>query len=274
METLMQVETVHRNLDREPPAGDAAPTVYPAAEPLPWLPDEAQEHSTLGLVELILKEPGRVDTLNREEKCQAELMPRFLGIALASYTLYALAMILLLNAAEPAAYPHELLPAPPARLADGSAVGLWLGYNVGLVAATGICLPTFYFFGLLVGVRMSMLQVAAQVLRGTASNALLVVGLLPIYVAVVLGMVVFKMSAQTLEAALYVGLALPFLAGVVGVQAIYRGVMGLAETLPPERRCRRACFLRRLTLSWAACYLVVSPVMIYRLWEYFAGRMV
>jgi hypothetical protein len=34
--------------------------------------------------------------------------------------------------------------------------------------------------------------------------------------------------------------------------------------------CRRQCFLRRLTLSWAAVYTAVVPVMIYRLWEHFA----
>jgi hypothetical protein len=57
------------------------------------------------------------------------------------------------------------------------------------------------------------------------------------------------------------------------VRSIYRGVMGMAETLPADRRCRRECFLRRLTFSWAAVYTVVSPVLIYRVWEFLAGAL-
>jgi hypothetical protein len=276
----MRAETFDRPADLE-----AVPMVYAAArgttvpaiaaqQPNPLAQPETLEPSTLGLVELILKDPDRVDALNREDNRQTELLPRFLSIALVGYTLFSIAMILLLNTADPAAYPRRLLPAPPAGWADGSALGLWLGYTLGIVAATCVCLPTFYFFALLAGVRMSMLQVAAQVLRGTASHAILLVGLLPIYVAFVLGLVVFQAETRTLEAGLYVGLLLPFLAGPEAMRTIYHGVMGMAETLPPERRCRRACFLRRLTLSWTTCHAIVAPVMIYRLWEFFAGRFV
>jgi hypothetical protein len=250
-------------------AAEDIPSVVPADTP----PVRADERSTLGLVELLLKDPGRVDALNRQERRQGDLMPRFLGIALAGYTLYSAAMILILNTAPAAALPRRLLPVPPADWADGSAVGLLLGYTVGLVATACVCLPSFYFFGLLAGVGMNMVQVTAQVLRGMAANALLLVGLLPIYVAVVLGMVVFKAPAENLEWALYAGLALPFVAGLEGVRVIYRGVQGVAAALPPELRCRRECFLRRLTVSWAAVYTAVCPVMIYRLWEFFAGQL-
>ena len=48
------------------------------------------------------------------------------------------------------------------------------------------------------------------------------------------------------------------------------GMMDLAAGLPAEWQCRRRCFLRRLILSWSAVYVAVVPLMIYRLWEYFA----
>jgi len=151
-------------------------------------------------------------------------------------------------------------------------LGLLLAYNFGLVAATGLCLPSFYFFGLLAGVRLTMLQIVGQVLRCQASSALMLVGILPIYVATVLGLVVFGAPDVVLEVCLYLGLILPFLAGLAGVRAIYRGVLGMAETMSPERRCRRECFLRRLTVSWAAVYTAVCPVMIYRVWEFLANQ--
>jgi hypothetical protein len=234
-------------------------------------PVQADERTALGLVELLLKDPRRVNALNREGGRQAELVPRFLAISLASYTMYSLAMILILNAAPVSALPRHLLPVPPARLADGSALGLLLGYTLGMIATNGICLPSFYFFGLLAGVRMTMAQITGQVLRCQATNAIVLIGLLPIYVAVVLGLVVFRAPGETLEWCLYAGLGLPFLAGLEGVRSLYQAVLGMAETLPPERRGRRRAFLRRLTLSWAACYTAVCPVMIYRLWEYFAA---
>jgi hypothetical protein len=253
------------------PASEVPLTVLPVIDRAGDAAVEANEDSALGLVELLLKDGERVDRLNRDEARQPVLVPRFLLIALASYLLFCLAMLVILNTAPSAAYPHSQLSVPPARWSDGSALGLVGAYTLGLVLATCICLPSFYFFGLLAGVKLSVLQVTGQVLRGKAASAVVLVGILPIYVAVVLGMIVFEAPASALELWLYLGLMLPFVAGLEGMRAIYRGVMGLADTLPPERRCRRTCFLRRLTLSWAACYTAVSPVMIYRMWEFLAG---
>jgi hypothetical protein len=256
------IPEIYASLHEEPPM------VLSVDEP----PVEVNEHSTLGLVELILKDPRRLDALNRDEGRQAEQVPRFLGIALASYSLFTVALLLILNAAPEGAYPRHLLPIPASRWQDGSALGMLLAYNLGLVGATGICLPSFYFFSLLAGVRMSMLQLTGQVVRGKANSAIVLVGILPIYVAVVLGLVVFHAPSETLEWCLYVGLILPFLAGLEGVWALYRSVLSMADTLPPERRDQRERFLRRLTLSWAAVYTAVSPLLIYRLWEFFAAQ--
>ncbi len=81
----------------------------------------------------------------------------------------------------------------PRVLADGwsfavrPSVGLWLAYSLGLVAATGICLPSFYFYGLLAGVKMTFLQVVTHCLKGQAATAIMLIGILPIYVAVAPG---------------------------------------------------------------------------------------
>jgi hypothetical protein len=258
-------------------AGSLADSISPEKVALTALPSAASideilvspnEQSALGLAELLLKNPDRVERLNREEARLPILVPRFLAIALASYMLFAIAMIVIFSVAPPTALP-PLMPA--ATWSKAAALGMLLGYSLGLVAATGVCLPSFYFYGLLAGVKLSMLQVVANTFKGKASGALMLIGVLPIYVAVALGMSVFNAPQETMTLWLYVGLVLPFLAGAWGLRSIYLGFMGLADTLPPERRCRRECFLRRLTLSWTACYAAVSPVMIYRLWEYFAS---
>ena len=243
----------------------------PDVLPVESEPEIASDTTLLGIVEILLKNPATADRLNRDPELQAHLIPRFLAIALCSYALFSVAMLVILNAAPTSAYPGRFLAIPPANWRDGTAMWLVAGYLVGMVAASCVCLPSFYFFALLSGVRMTMLQIVGQVVRGTATSALMLVGILPIYVTVVLGLVIFHSPLEFLEGGLSVGLVLPFLAGLAGVHAIYRGVTGMAETLPDECRSSRACFLRRLTVSWAVCYTAVCPVMIFRLWESVAG---
>src|SRR5205809_874442 len=230
---------------------------------------QSDEHSVLGLAELLLKDRVQVDRLTRDDSRQPELIPRFLVIALTSFSLFSVAMIVLLNVAPAAARPS--IVAEEWNNGPGSALSLWGAYALGLVAATGICLPSFYFYGLLAGVKISMLQVTTHVLKGKASTAIMLLGVLPIYVAAVLGMLVFGVKEEILRWWLGVGLVLPFLAGLWGVRSIYLGFLRLADTLPVRCRERRACFLRRLTLAWAACYTAVTPVMILTLWHHFAG---
>jgi hypothetical protein len=223
--------------------------------------------TVLGLTELLLKNREQVDGLLREEDQQADLIPRFLVIALTSFSVYAGAMALLLFAAPAAALPTVLADGWSGGLRP--ALGLWLAYTLGLIAATGICLPSFYFYGLLAGVKISFVQVVTHCLKGQAATAIMLLGILPIYVAVALGLLIFAAPAAWQQVALSLGLTLPFLAGLWGVASLYQGFMRLADTLPQACRPGRTCFLRRLTLAWAACYTAVTPLMIQTLWTHF-----
>ena len=160
---------------------------------------------------------------------------------------------------------------PAARWSDATAANLILAYDLGLIAATGICLPSFYFYGLLAGLRISMLQVSTHATKCLATTGVVLVGILPIYVALALGMIVFGAPAEWMHRTIDLGLTLPFLAGLWGVRSLYVGFTRLCDTIRPDRRAARTCFLRRLTLAWAACYSVVTPVMIHALWRHFSG---
>jgi hypothetical protein len=253
-----------------------SPGVTQASEERAGAPETAggiHEPRTLELVELLLKDPACVDRLNRQPEAQWGLFPRLLLIAEASYLLFALVLLVVLNAAPPSAYPRlSWLTLPPTRWGDGTALGLPLAYMLGIVLAACVCLPSFYFYSLLAGAKLTWLQITSLLGKGLASNAIMLLGLLPAYVAVVLGLIVFEAPADWLRWALLLGLLLPFASGVWGLRAIYLGVMDLASALPPPWHCQRRCFLRRLVLSWTAVYAVVVPVMVYRLWEYFAGQ--
>jgi len=230
---------------------------------------ESSEQSVLGVAELLLKDRDQVDDLLRDESRQVDLIPRFLMIALASFSAYAWAMILLLDAAPAGSIPSVLTDGWSGTVQP--ALGLWAAYALGLIAATGVCLPSFYFYGLLAGVKISFLQVVTHCLKGQAATAIMLIGILPVYVAVALGMLVFATPVPTQQLVLSLGLVLPFVAGLWGVYSLFHGFMRLADTLPGRCRQQRTCFLRRLTLAWAACYTAVTPFMIHALWTHFTG---
>jgi hypothetical protein len=261
-------------------AGPILQDAVPMADEAPAGPEEmrdleAKGQTTMGLVELLLKQPEGVDILNRRPAWQRDLFPRFLLIAESSFLVYALIMVLLLNLAPAAAFPQGIwFTLPPASWADGTCLGLILAYTLGILLAASVCLPSFYFYSLLAGVKISWLQISSLIGKGTAANGVMLLGILPIYLAVALGLIVFDAPAEWLAVTLNAGLALPFLTGLWGLRSIYVGILDISENLPQERHCHRQCFLRRLIFSWAGVYALVVPVMIYRLWEFFAaGRM-
>lgn len=239
----------------------------------------------LGLMELILKDRPRLHRLIRNPSLQPELIPRFLAIAMIGFVFFGVSATIVFSSSGvwPKLIPiADRLENPQlslivfessggiaARWLDGSAVKLIAAYTLGLIAATGICLPILYFYGLLAGVRMTMLDVVIHALKSKATAAVALVGILPIYVALSMGMVIFGAPTFLLHGSLLLGLILPFIAGFWGTYSMYFGFSELCDTLPPDRRERRACFLRRLVVSWSACYSAVTPVMIFTLWEFF-----
>jgi len=227
---------------------------------------EIDEPSAISLTELLLKNHRQVDYMVRDQNLQGMLIPRFLGIAVTSFTLFSVTLAMLISLIVPENLPGFMKEAWMRNPAQAG-VSLWLAFTFGLIAAAGVCLPSFYFYGLLSGVRISLLQVTVHIMQGMAATSLMLLGLLPIYFAYVLGMIVFHATGASVRPMIYVGLALPFIAGLYGIRAIYRGFMQLADTLPPERRYKRSCFLRRLTVACSACYTAVTPVMIYKVWE-------
>ncbi len=252
-------------------------------------PVDPGQNGPAGLLELILKAPEQLDQLIRDPSRQAELLPRFLAIALIGFTFFGVAMSLVLSTSSvwPKLFPMEayiagrevtpLLFAPASESSllthwlNGNAWRLIAAYALGLVAATGICLPSLYFYSLLAGVRMTMMDVVLQSLKSKAVAAVTLVGVLPIYATAGLAIAIFQLSPFWRDSLLMLGLILPFIAGTAGTYSLYRGLSGFADTMPVERREQRGCFLRRLVLSWAACYSAVSPVLIFTLWQRLQG---
>ena len=86
-----------------------------------------------------------------------------LAIALVGFTIFGVTLTVILNLAA-----TEAPWIPAARWGGPSVVNLILAYDLGLIAATGVCLPSFYFYGLLAGVKTSMAP-SRSLTTGTAS---------------------------------------------------------------------------------------------------------
>jgi hypothetical protein len=260
------------------PAGAASSHVFqPVASP-----------KLLELVELILKDRSRLDGIIRDPALAAELVPRFLAVSLIGFSLFGVALSLVIHSVGVrlelqsiksvlegiAPTLIEFTPlgtSPGIAIAGDMYAGLKLtaAYDLGLIAAAGVCLPSLYFYGLLAGIPLSMARVTVHTVKAMATTAVALVGILPIYVAFSLGAAIFQAPRVVIDSVLWLGLVLPFGAGLFGVNSLYAGFTALADALPLERRYRRTCFLRRLVVSWSVCYTAVTPVMIYTLWEFF-----
>jgi hypothetical protein len=244
--------------------------------------DEAPTFGTAQIVELILKDRRRLDHLSRATQRKVELASRLLAISLASFVLYGLAMAVTFYAAR--LWPQLASPvewwngfeSSPVKFAAGGtgtqlaarAVRLIVAYSFGLIAASGICLPSLYFYGLLSGLRMTMSDVVVHALKGTAVAAVALIGILPIYSAIALGAIVLPVSREWVSSVLMLGLCLPFLGGLVGTHSLFVGFVDLCHTMPLDFQAQRACLLRRLILSWCACYMAVAPLMIVTVWRH------
>lgn len=246
-------------------------------------PDD-HDFSTLAITELLLKDQRRFDRLARTASTQQAIIPRLLAIGIIGYAAFGIALSVvflalgvwpeLTSAADWLRSGNRLFEfqsigeTPVWQFAiDGSALKLTIAYTVGLLGALGICLPSFYFYGLLASVRTSMLQITTLSLKSMASAAIALMGVLPIYCAIVLGLAVLQISNGLVDLVCYIGLALPFVAGLWGTWSLFVGFLSLADTMEPERRCRRECFLRRLLVAWCGCFTAVTPVVIFTLWQ-------
>ena len=113
-----------------------------------------------GVVEMLLKDRS-VGPLAPRRKRATHPDPAAPGRGLAGFAIYGVVATIVLNAFW-STYHVWWNWVPAARWREFNAGNLVLAYTIGLIAANGICLPSFYFYGLLAGVRTTMLSVAAQ----------------------------------------------------------------------------------------------------------------
>lgn len=276
---FIEPETPAARFVRQASAATANATPETVEEIVPLDP------TVIGITDAILKSPRSLDRAVTDSSDSSALIMRLLLVALVGFVMFGIAMSLVFSSAGMWPKLQPLKNALTTRLSDvmafqslpldsgkltpwlnGRAIKLTAAYCLGLIGATGICLPSLYFYGLLAGVRMTMLDVVKHALKAKATTAIALVGILPVYAAFGLAVILFDANELTREFVFHLGLALPFLAGIAGCHSLYRGFGELACYLPTVRHHQRKCFLRRMVLSWSVIFTAVSPVMIHEIW--------
>jgi hypothetical protein len=246
--------------------------------------------SIAALVEYTLKEPSQLERLIRRPAQPLELVTRLLAIAVVGFAVHGavLSLAISLSGEQPRLLAlHDFIAkrsqsilefGPPAvdstpliRLLKPSSLIPITAYVLGMIGAIGVCMPSFYFYGLLAGAKIRMVDVVLHALKCQATTAIVLFGLLPIYLAALLALIVFIGEATLIQSTLLIGAVLPFVAGLYGVASLGAGFLRLLDELPEERRGERRIFLYRLVLAWSAVYTAVTPIMIYTIWQRWAA---
>lgn len=191
---------------------------------------------------------------------QEHVLPRLLGIAIASLFLYGIVMWVVVAATGTSLpFMTGVNGGRPGNLSFAFA------YSLGIVGAVGICLPSFYFFALQCGFRPSLRNIVVAVAGGQALTSVFLIGILPVFAAVILGVERLSGDSEALAVWTQMGLLLPLVAGLVGAAELHEWFTGLAVTLPAAARARREGVVGFLGLWSTGLYVVVAPVLVYQL---------
>lgn len=204
----------------------------------------------MSMFDVILRGKGELDERMKDERALPEIVQRLIGVSVLGLAVHGAVVGLV----------EDLL-------AGGQPVAvLWMpfAFVIAFIGALCICLPSFWFYTQLSGLDASFRLVTAQALRAQATTSVLLLGVLPLYGAIALACALGVV--QDGGGVVRLGLFMPFVVGLAGLRAAYKGFITLAEVLPRTHE-RRGAFLRRMVLAWGAVYSSVAPVALWRLIE-------
>lgn len=187
----------------------------------------------------------------------ARLLPRFIGLGLAGFLAHGAAMGLL----------HAVNPDPLGGDDDPVRFGarMFAAYAGAFFGTNIAALPTFYFHTLLAGVRTHGWRVSVEVLRAQATEATVLLGVLPAFLAAGVGAGLMGLNdwADTAEA---FGFLLPFIAGLPGSLGLLRTLRRLAGEAPDRPHGQRNATPTLLALAWCVLFTVMAPVGVWGIW--------
>ncbi len=221
----------------------------------------ASPKETMGFFDAMLRDDEVIDDMVCDTTNLTGTIQRLLAIATAGLLLYGLALGTILQMAQS----MEIL----GFAVTGTPI-IWMPLTLAgaFLLAIAICLPSFYFYTQLSGLDASFRMITAQSLRVQARTSLVLLGVLPFYLAWGLSTFLgFELLATEIEFVIFAGFILPFSIGLVGLASVYASFRRLVKRLPITHP-RRGNIMLRLVLCWGAVMIAVTPVAMFRIGEY------
>jgi len=208
------------------------------------------------IYDLLVRDDPRLDLILQDEARGLETIQQLLAVSVLGFLFYGFAVGLA----------QQLLGAGLGSRWIGTMPILTLPFSltIAFLLALLVCLPSFYFYTQLSGLDASFRLITAQALRVQARTAVLLLGALPFYIAVVLAALAGAFDGT--GDILLLGMALPFVVGLAGLRSLHRSFARLAAELPVAH-ARRPGFLSRMVFAWGMVYSVVCPIALWRVGE-------
>ena len=138
----------------------------------------------------------------------------------------------------------------------------WIPFYMVLVSlgATAISLPVLAFFTMYFGLAMDMRFLMAQSVRFISMIAVILVGLVPFYLAVAIACTqVWKVHIPAIDTLVAVGFLLPFGIGLLCFDPVLISFRKIADTMPRAEQ-PRAHVCTQIIFFWGMLYAAVAPL--------------
>lgn len=225
-------------------------------------PPPAAPADRVSVVDLLIRRRDLMDEAVTDRDAAARLLPRLVGISVVGVAAFSVVQGGLLTLEGAAVWPAGVSETSPLK-AMGS---VFLAYSAGLFGAQVASLPSAYFYALLAGVKTHGWRVAVEAMRAQATSATVLLGLLPVYFAVALGVALGFDDLQWFWRNLVIGVGgytLPFVAGLGGVVAMLRAFTQLVRG-PQVEGVARSPMPVLLVLSWSVLFTAMAPLAVWR----------
>lgn len=227
---------------------------FPKALNAPWEAPPPPEDPSLGdLFGLLLRGDKTLHQLLLRESTLLQSMQHMLVIAIVGLGSYGLVLGWLAQSASiiPTGVPALWMPV------------VLLATMLGPMA---LCLPACFFFAQYFGLAISLPFLTTQAIRLQAKIGVVLLGLMPFYLAFVLASTQFwKLTGTQLDIAFAVGLLLPFGVGAIGFDGIYISFQRLMNEGTAKHNIRRQGVLNRIIFVWGILYCASAPIALMRL---------
>lgn len=156
---------------------------------------------------------------------------------------------------------------PTHALAHGGA--WWAASTGGFFAAICAGLPSYWFHGVVAGIRAPAWRLAVELVRIQAVGSVVMAGILPFWLAGALGLhLVFGVDVYTSAGWMALTYALPFLCGTTGVFGLYRSFQRMRAARGQTGRLPALI----LMAWWVGLFAHTGPITIWALFHALTGN--